>query len=339
MENKEILNEEVSRMRSLFDYKRGEVISEQSVTTGFNTYTPPQQQAKQAQQVQQAQKTASDAKSAQMPASCKNAITYEDLSTKVEGVANAIKKMDAAFLRMGYGKERAMEIYNVIKGLQGKNVYDEVTGECVNALGKFKGIFERKSSGWFQGGFDFQEKAQELITGYYKDDDEVIRYLDAASKILEGTLTVKDDKSQTTATTKKPAQQYTIPEELKKPVGKLTGVQAFQNWLDDNYPNYWNKKYPKLESKPERGWGKYGPSTDKAWNTLDIKNKYLGELGRGLVLQKYGKTETAYQKPSDSEITGLKGGDTNVAAEYRPPNIGSANNYGVNPNDIQAPVG
>lgn len=43
-------------------------------------------------------------------------------------------------------------------------------------------------------------------------------------------------------------------------------VKAFQTWLDKNKAGWLaGKSYKTLDQKPERGFGKYGPLTQKAW--------------------------------------------------------------------------
>lgn len=67
-------------------------------------------------------------------------------------------------------------------------------------------------------------------------------------------------------------QTYKIPAELKD----VNGIKSFQTWLDNNHPG-WVKKYGKLEGKPERGYGKFGPNTNRAWNSQWGKD-YLNSL-------------------------------------------------------------
>ena len=62
---------------------------------------------------------------------------------------------------------------------------------------------------------------------------------------------------------------YTVPTELKD----VTGVQKFQDWLDKTHPG-WHDKYNTLGSVVSRGYGTFGPRTNKAWNTY--KTEYLG---------------------------------------------------------------
>jgi hypothetical protein len=47
------------------------------------------------------------------------------------------------------------------------------------------------------------------------------------------------------------------------PFKNSTEVKAFQDWMDKNYPNWVNGKNLNKGS----GYGTYGPSTTKAWNT------------------------------------------------------------------------
>ena len=62
----------------------------------------------------------------------------------------------------------------------------------------------------------------------------------------------------------KPTQQsvtkskYILPKELS---GK---VKQFQDWLDKNHPG-WHKKYGTLKQNLQKGYGKFGPNTNKAW--------------------------------------------------------------------------
>lgn len=116
---------------------------------------------------------------------CPNSISYEELKQLGIDAGNIVKKMDASFVRMGYGEERANELYNIIKSLVGKNVFDDITNECVNAIEKFKQSFkETGSRGWFQSGFDLEEKIRDFSSGFYENEPEVLRYLKATTKLL-----------------------------------------------------------------------------------------------------------------------------------------------------------
>lgn len=67
-----------------------------------------------------------------------------------------------------------------------------------------------------------------------------------------------------------------IPTEL----GDVEGVKKFQSWLDANRPG-WHQKYNTLGDNVARGWGKFGPNTQRAWNNEEIKNAYLNQGGTG----------------------------------------------------------
>lgn len=67
-----------------------------------------------------------------------------------------------------------------------------------------------------------------------------------------------------------PKVTYTIPSELKD----ISGVQKFQQWLDANKSG-WHDKYGTLGTDPARGYGTYGPRTNKAWNAY--KSEYLNK--------------------------------------------------------------
>ena len=80
-----------------------------------------------------------------------------------------------------------------------------------------------------------------------------------------------------------------IPSELKD-------VKDFQDWLDDNVPN-WAEGYKDGKIRGGRatpgfksgGYGKFGPRTKKAWDLH--KDKYLKKTG----------TDTAANKPDEIE--------------------------------------
>jgi hypothetical protein len=56
-------------------------------------------------------------------------------------------------------------------------------------------------------------------------------------------------------------------------------VKKFQDWLDKNKGDWaWSKRQQKnykVESNPNRGYGRFGPSTQKMWNDPKIKDEYL----------------------------------------------------------------
>ena len=62
-------------------------------------------------------------------------------------------------------------------------------------------------------------------------------------------------------------------------------VKKFQDWLDST-KGAWafsrrRNAYYKVEGKPENGYGKFGPSTQKMWNDAEVKKEYQKFLGTG----------------------------------------------------------
>jgi hypothetical protein len=85
----------------------------------------------------------------------------------------------------------------------------------------------------------------------------------------------KDNKPKTKqyeqpATTQR--TNYLRPTELIQNVGNKTGVQAFQDWLDEKYSG-WHPKYKTLSGDALKGYGKFGPNTSAAW--AKYKTEYL----------------------------------------------------------------
>jgi hypothetical protein len=87
-------------------------------------------------------------------------------------------------------------------------------------------------------------------------------------------------------------QQVPIPEDLKD----TEGVKKFQDWLDDNVAN-WATGYTggKL-NKTGRGYGRFGPRTQRQWNNKDVQNKFLN---KGQSAEKTPATTTEPEVPSE----------------------------------------
>ncbi len=133
--------------------------------------------------------------------SCPNSMTYADLKDKAIEAGDIVKKMGAVFVRMGYGEERAQELFTLVKSLVGKNVVDDITGECTDAIQKFKDTFKATGSkGWFEGGFDLEKRLRDYIKNYYSDDEEVKRYLNGTLSLLQKTAPQKTTTPPTNTT-------------------------------------------------------------------------------------------------------------------------------------------
>lgn len=59
-------------------------------------------------------------------------------------------------------------------------------------------------------------------------------------------------------------------------------VKKFQDWLDNNKGEWaWSPKQQrnyKVEQNPNRGYGRFGPSTQRMWNDPKVKEEYLKSL-------------------------------------------------------------
>ena len=87
-------------------------------------------------------------------------------------------------------------------------------------------------------------------------------------------------------------QPIQIPNELKDANGNK--VKDFQNWLDQNYRG-WVKNYNVLGGDPNKGFGKFGPNTLRAWN-------------------QYGKTYLSTQGYQPSNLTTMQSRTTPVSS-------------------------
>lgn len=82
----------------------------------------------------------------------------------------------------------------------------------------------------------------------------------------------------TTSTAPVKPPKTTVPY-IPKGLNDTKGVQEFQKWLDSTQGDWaWSpklqKKY-KVEGNPKRGFGKFGPSTEKFWNNPDIRKQFM----------------------------------------------------------------
>ena len=101
------------------------------------------------------------------------------------------------------------------------------------------------------------------------------------------------NKSGTAST----GDSYLIPQELKSNIGGKTGVEAFQDWLDQKKPG-WHKKYQKLGGEKLKGYGKYGPNTSSVWATY--KNEFIKDNPQ---IAQDVKTITTTDKTATDKIT------------------------------------
>ena len=115
-----------------------------------------------------------------------------------------------------------------------------------NMYSKVDGQGKIKFPGDFHDGWDWSK----YVSKYGVTQDEI----NAAKQKTE-----TPPKTSVTAPTKKVAV-IAIPSELKD----VEGVKKFQDWLDKNYEG-WHDKYKVLNGNVSRGYGKFGPRTNKWW--------------------------------------------------------------------------
>ena len=96
------------------------------------------------------------------------------------------------------------------------------------------------------------------------------------------------------------SQPTQIPSELKD----VDGVKKFQDWLDVNHPG-WHKKYGTLNKNLLRGYGKYGPNTNRAWNNQSYKDEYLKTSNSNVVSN--SQVTSNWKDAFPSCVKGLKG--------------------------------
>lgn len=208
---------------------------------------------------------------------CANKIDFDTINNVAKTCGETFKKMDAPFIRMGYGLERAKLIYTEISKLVNKNFYDDATQECVPSMTKFNELFIVSSSGWVLKGDDFEKSINNLINDYYDNEPQIQSYLKGALKIYKGQIDpTKNNNSKpaeqqtTTPTTTTPnstQQLYSVPSELKT---IEDGVIKFQTWMETNHKGWYPGKKP-ID-------GKFGYYTNQAWSNTEYKNEFLKSL-------------------------------------------------------------
>jgi hypothetical protein len=122
--------------------------------------------------------------------SCTNSISYEDLLSYVEQVEEAIDDTDNYSLTKDVmdSSEDAKDIYDAIKAVSGKNVYDEETGKCEPAVGMFKTKYkELNSQDWIGGNRTLDEDLSTLLSRNLSSESD--RYVRLSIKMLNAPVT------------------------------------------------------------------------------------------------------------------------------------------------------
>jgi hypothetical protein len=119
--------------------------------------------------------------------SCPNSMDLNEFNDEMEELMNTLRKMDYAFVRMGYGRERAENVFDIIKRLNEKNVSIKTSNECKNALVYAKDKFKTfdKSGRFISSAKTLEVTLKELINGYYNNEPDALEYLEPALKLVQ----------------------------------------------------------------------------------------------------------------------------------------------------------
>ena len=107
---------------------------------------------------------------------------------------------------------------------------------------------------------------------YYEWNDAIGSYYKRQTP-LSTPLKPTMPSTQPKTTTPQTQKTFIKPKELKD-------IKSFHNWLDKTHPG-WHPKYKTLNGDPNKGFGKYGPNTQSAWNKYG--KEFLSGGGMGTV--------------------------------------------------------
>jgi len=270
MNDKVILTEEINRMKNLFGYKAGKVISEQEINS--SKYLNEQ-----------------DNDNDNDPS---NDADY--LSTPVgkpeiaipNGISQAAVDKILAYSKQNKSGNRGSYLFppqqSAIDGEFGAGTYNRFFYEGGEDVLKGEKIFKTVvDNGSNQKNVNTRE--QNLLAMYkLVDKDGIIRAPGSAQQnnkkwsdyVTEFKVTPEELsklKGNAKVVPPKTVAQIQIPKEL----ADVKGVQEFQKWLNTQNPTWVNGK--QLDLDPKRSYGRFGPLTSASWNKL--KDVYLKEIG------------------------------------------------------------
>lgn len=188
---------------------------------------------------------------------CPNSIPYKDMARLMKRVAQVVRGMNTAFVRMAGSSERARFIYYSIKFLHGKNTYIQDFDECRPAIQAATEYFNGYFNDWFSKGETFEEEINQLIRRkYFRDDPMVQRYLTETIKILKqpSTETKPEETPGESQSDQQPDQQ---PDQT--PAATTSGYKFVKGTSDDPY------KYGTLGSGIAQVQQNLGVAQDGKW--------------------------------------------------------------------------
>ncbi len=238
---KNIINEELGRMKNLFGYKRGMVISEQAATLP----AAPVQPATQAPNSFEIAKTIAN--------KLNNAVKYPGDTEEKDFVDAIMMIKTPQELRVvnnilkGIGKK--MDIATVINDEFGINdvQYVKSIGDHLKSIGVSvdSNLGPGKDNRDYFGGFKITYPAAPVKT-----------------PVTTAPVTSATPKNGAVAPVKKPAVVVPTPKELKD----VDGIKKFQDWLDVNVPG-WATGYQGGILNKGNGYGRFGKRTQTAWKS------------------------------------------------------------------------
>ena len=238
---KNIINEELGRMKNLFGYKRGMVISEQAATLP----AAPVQPATQAPNSFEIAKTIAN--------KLNNAVKYPGETEEKDFVDAIMMIKTPQELRVvnnilkGIGKK--MDIATVINDEFGINdvQYVKSIGDHLKSIGVSvdSNLGPGKDNRDYFGGFKITYPSAPVKT-----------------PVTTAPVTPATPKNGVVAPVKTPAVVVPIPKELKD----ADGIKKFQDWLDVNVPG-WATGYQGGILNKGNGYGRFGKRTQTAWKS------------------------------------------------------------------------
>ena len=311
MKDKVNLIEEMNRMKNLFGYKAGKVISEQEINPS---------------NILNEQSTPGGVK--------------QDAINKILAISKQNKaKLSGSYLaplqQSDIDNEFGVGTYSKFFNNGGKDILDAKkiepkknnskpqivipSGVSQDAVNKILAISKQNKAG-LQGSYLFppQQNAIDVEFGqgtynkfFYGGGEDVLKGTKIFKPISAATPATKPaSKPAAKPATIKPVVNPTIPKELKD----VNGVKKFQEWLNTKNPTWVNGK--PLELDPERGYGRFGPRTSKAWSST-LGSDYLKSLNAAPTTAGYA-TDFDTNPNKDYGNTNVKTNNTPTATEIIP---------------------
>lgn len=141
---------------------------------------------------------------------CPNQLSYRQVERAIYNVAHHIKLMNTIFIKKSSGIDKsAQKIFQNIRFIYGKNVYNEDFDECTPAIEIGKDMFLVEFRDWFSKGETLESEITQLINSKtFKNRTLVLKYLNATLKMLE----TSDETIEPGDETIKPGDEITKPE-------------------------------------------------------------------------------------------------------------------------------